>query len=137
NTATGSGTWTGATSGNPLQIMAHVTTPDIETFGLKLVGSNVDVNQELSISLNGGKLGIDIAHGTYPSVNMGIQGTAAYSSFQWYNYQQQSFIQSHATKFWTVAAPLWLIAPEFMQRMRERETQAQKDYIQMNKLYQN
>ncbi|WP_188133728.1 hypothetical protein [Chitinophaga sp. CF418] len=30
-----------------------------------------------------------------------------------------------------------LIAPEFIQRMNQRQAQAQKGYIQMNKLYQD
>jgi hypothetical protein len=136
NTPAGSGVWTGATNGSPLEILAHVTTPDIETNGLKLIGSNVDVNQELKFILNNGKLNFDIAHGSYPSIGMNVVGTAPYSDHIWYSYQQQSFIQSHATKFWTIAVPLKVLAPEFYQRMKERQAQAQSDHIRLNKLYQ-
>lgn len=133
NTMLGIRYWDGK---SPLQIAAHVTTPPVETFGLRLVGSNVDVNQELNITLNKGRLNIDITHGTYPSVKMGIHGTNS-QDFNWYQYQQQSFIQSHATRFWTVTMPFWQYAPGFFWRMRQRQNEAQRNYVELNKYYQN
>lgn len=83
---------------------AHVTTPKIESIGLDLLGKKVDVMQDMHIFLNASnKLNIEITHGTYPSVDMTIIG----SSFMWnpneyisfYNYQQASFLSSHATLY--------------------------------------
>ncbi|MFN6943669.1 MAG: DNRLRE domain-containing protein [Cytophagaceae bacterium] len=98
------GSWSGTGS---LNFFAHVTTPDIETFGLKLIGRNVDVNQEISFSLgNGGLLNIGINHGTYPSMSMSVYGSTDSEASNFYRYQQHSFISTHATKFWSRAAPL-------------------------------
>ena len=131
NTPTNVGIWNNATKGSPLNIFAHVTTPPIETFGLKLIGKNVDVNQELSINLDAnGLLKINMVHGTYPSVEMMVGNS------NWYQYQQQSFLQSHATRFWGVSAPLWVSHPAFFIRLMQREQQAINDNKSMNQNYQ-
>jgi RHS repeat-associated protein len=125
NTNEGSGTWT-----DQLDVQTHVTTPPIETFGLKVIGRNVDVNQEILVGLQKNKLTIGIEHGTYPSVKMTLNG------MDWYNYQQQSFIQSHASRFWITTMPLWGKNPDFFLRMLQRESRAMADYRDMNAEYQ-
>ena len=85
---------------NRLNIETHTTTPDIETFGLNVMGSNVDVNQQMSISISAnGSLNVNISHGTYPSVTMTGKGNGQKSSMMLYQYQAQSFMFTHGTRY--------------------------------------
>ncbi|WDF80743.1 DUF6443 domain-containing protein [Mucilaginibacter sp. KACC 22773] len=133
NTQQGSGYLAGSSSGEySLMIFAHVTTPPIETAGLKVIGKNVDVNQEFVISFGQKRnLNIDLMHGTYPSVSMNVAGV------NWYRYQQDSFIRSHATRFWSVTS-LQSSNPSlqpFLIRMAQREMRAIDDYQRINERY--
>jgi RHS repeat-associated protein len=133
-----SGNWNGESN---LKLNAHVTTPDIETFGLNLIGSNVDVNQEISISLaQDGLLNIGINHGTYPSVTMNISGNRNNDILNYYRYQQHSFISSHATRFWSLAAPIitlqgGILGTAFLIELGIRQNRALNKFNLLNKKY--
>tara|TARA_B100000674_G_scaffold238616_1_gene196111 strand:- start:1364 stop:4846 length:3483 start_codon:yes stop_codon:yes gene_type:complete len=85
--------------GYSLDVETHTTTPKVETIGLKLFGSNVDVNQKINFSIDSdGKLNIDVGHGTYPSVTMKVNSLSKdFEDKYYYQYAAQSFIHSHAT----------------------------------------
>lgn len=66
-----------------------------EVGGLDALGSRVDVNQKISITINSaGKMSFDIGHGTYPSVRMSLSGLEHPISI--YQYSARSFLYSHA-----------------------------------------
>lgn len=134
NTPPSQGSWDGKST---LSFSAHYTTPDIETMGLKLIGSNVDVNQELSISLEAnGLLNIGINHGSYPSVNMTISSNK--SNISYYNYQQHSFITNHGQNFDPFIAPIIItrfpvLGRAFVNGVRKRQSEALILYEKFNK----
>jgi hypothetical protein len=67
---------------------------------LRLSGSNVDVNQKMNISISAnGALNVSISHGTYPSVMMTGKGNGQKSSMMLYQYQAQSFMLTHGTRY--------------------------------------
>ena len=61
---------------------------------------NVDVNQQMNFSISAnGALNITISHGTYPSIKMTGIGNAEKSSQNLYQYQAQSFMFTHGTRY--------------------------------------
>jgi len=79
------GTWTGGYE-------QHTTTNDVISIGMKIAhGRIVDVNQDLRITIGkGGKLTAYVMHGTYPSVDLTVNGTAQYQ------FREHSFMLSHS-----------------------------------------
>jgi len=99
----------GVMANNSLAIETHTTTPMVETFGLRVIGSNVDVNQQMNFSISAnGTLNISISHGTYPSIKTTGIGNAEKSSQNLYQYQAQSFMFTHGLRYipmLTIASP--------------------------------
>jgi hypothetical protein len=111
------------------KINAHITTPGIETFGLNYFGRNVDVSQDITIKLIQNRLDVSIAHGSYPSVDMKIIGSAVLGNpnehIIYYRYQQTSFLASHAQYYYLFN----------FRRVKEEVKQAEDLYQGLNNSY--
>lgn len=109
----------------------HTEVNPVEGIGLKgILGANkVDVNVDVFVNISSnGYLGIDISHGTYPSVDMTIVAsnkTGGTFSTNVYNYQQCSFALTHIKK----TSALWIT-------QNKSEVKAMYNlFIDMNKSY--
>ena len=81
---------------NTLTIETHSEVNIAERWALDAMGHPVDVNQQLTFSIDPDtkQLSISISHGTYPSVEMMV--SLDFYSFYYYQYSAQSFVLSHA-----------------------------------------
>ncbi len=121
----------GTLKNSSLNLETHTTTPSVETMGLKAIGRNVDVNQSININIaNNGSLNVSIAHGTYPSVTMTGKGSGEKSVSTLYQYQAQSFMYTHGTRY----IPMLIAAHQYAAAIEQsyRSYQFQKNSNSLN-----